>query len=81
MQPAPIERLEIKLAVLEERMGALASMFDQHVKSDQVFMEQIRTDIRSLLKMKAQATLLFTFTGAVGATIGGIIATLLLKWI
>lgn len=74
------EKIEIKLAVLEERLRTLTELFETHVKSDQAFMEQIRTDIRSLLNLKAQATLWFTFTGAVGATIGGIIATLILKW-
>ena len=81
MPPPQEERLEIKLAVLEERLTALTSMFERHVASDQLFMEQIRTDVRSLLKMKAQVTMQFTFVAAIGATIGGLIAALILKWV
>lgn len=74
------EKITVRLAVLEERLKTLAELFETHVKNDQMFMEQIRTDMRSLLNLKAQATLWFTFTAAVGATIGGVIATLILKW-
>ena len=81
MPPVSEERLEIKLAVLEERLTTLANIFEQHVASDQLFMEQIRADVRSLLKMKAQVTMQFTFVAAVGATIGGLIAALILKWV
>lgn len=40
--------IEIKLAVLEERMTTLTDLFHSHVKSDQAFMEQIRTDLRNI---------------------------------
>ena len=40
--------IEIKLAVLEERMTTLTELFHSHVKSEQAFMEQIRIDLRAI---------------------------------
>lgn len=69
------EAVEIKLAVLEERMTQLTNLFDAHVKNDQAFMDQLRRDIRGLqdwkLKLSVYATL--------GSTVGGLISTLLLR--
>ena len=71
------ERIGIKLAVLEERMTTLASLFEAHVKSDADFMTQIRSDLRGLQDWKIKLSVWAT----IGSAIGGFVSSLLLKWL
>ena len=71
------EKIEIKLAVLEERMTTLATLFEAHVKSDAEFMAQIRSDLRGLQDWKIKLGVWAT----IGSAIGGFASSLLIKWL
>ena len=71
------DKIEIKLAVLEERLTTLMNLFETHVKSDQLFMEQIRLDLRGVQDWKIRISVWAT----IGSIIGGFIASFLVKLI
>ena len=71
------DKIEIKLAVLEERLTTFMNLFETHVKSDQLFMEQIRLDLRGVQDWKIKISVWAT----IGSGIGGFLASLLVKLI